>query len=77
MSGLKTDNGGVDNGTAKGKARANASEAAVHTLSGPTTSTTGPARDMQIFNGIVPVPMLVPGEEYGKRRPWFYGVGRD
>lgn len=26
---------------------------------------------MEIFTGAVPVPMIVPGEEYGHRRPWF------
>jgi hypothetical protein len=27
---------------------------------------------MSVFKGHVPVPMIVPGEEYGARRPWFY-----
>lgn len=27
------------------------------------------------FAGVVPVPMQVPGAEYGKRRPWFYAEG--
>jgi hypothetical protein len=27
---------------------------------------------MEIFLGHIPVPMVVPGEEYGKRRPWFF-----
>lgn len=27
---------------------------------------------MDIFQGTVPVPMIVPGEEYGGRKPWFY-----
>ncbi|KAH8821585.1 tyrosyl-DNA phosphodiesterase domain protein [Xylogone sp. PMI_703] len=27
---------------------------------------------MEIFNTQVPVPMILPGEPYGKRRPWFY-----
>lgn len=27
---------------------------------------------MEIFDGRVPVPMVVPGEEYGTKRPWFY-----
>jgi hypothetical protein len=28
--------------------------------------------EMDIFADCVPVPMVVPGEEYGSRRPWFY-----
>jgi uncharacterized protein (DUF1684 family) len=27
---------------------------------------------MSVFKGHLPVPMIVPGEEYGARRPWFY-----
>lgn len=27
---------------------------------------------MSVFDGILPVPMIVPGEEYQGRRPWFY-----
>lgn len=27
---------------------------------------------MEVFDGLVPVPMVVPGEEYGTKRPWFY-----
>ncbi len=27
---------------------------------------------MSVFNGVLPVPMIVPGEEYQDRRPWFY-----
>lgn len=27
---------------------------------------------MDVFDGSVPVPMVVPGEHYGARRPWFY-----
>jgi hypothetical protein len=27
---------------------------------------------MKVFEGRVPVPMVVPGEEYGTERPWFY-----
>jgi len=27
---------------------------------------------MEVFKGFVPVPMKVPGEEYGDRKPWFY-----
>ena len=27
---------------------------------------------MEVFEGHVPVPMIVPGEEYGVKRPWFY-----
>jgi len=26
---------------------------------------------MDVFDGVVPVPMAVPGERYGDRRPWF------
>jgi hypothetical protein len=29
-------------------------------------------KSMEIFLGHIPVPMVVPGEEYGKRRPWFF-----
>lgn len=25
-----------------------------------------------VFGGHVPVPMVVPGDEYGTQRPWFY-----
>jgi hypothetical protein len=28
--------------------------------------------NMQIFEGVVPVPMVTPGEEYGQKRPWFF-----
>jgi hypothetical protein len=28
--------------------------------------------DMSVFDGHIPIPMVVPGEEYGARRPWFY-----
>ena len=27
---------------------------------------------MEIFRGYVPVPMVVPAEGYGTKRPWFY-----
>jgi Tyrosyl-DNA phosphodiesterase len=27
---------------------------------------------IDVFDGVVPVPMLVPGEVYGRKRPWFY-----
>ena len=27
---------------------------------------------LEVFRGYVPVPMIVPGERYGTRRPWFY-----
>lgn len=27
---------------------------------------------MGIFDGVVPVPMVIPGEEYGTNRPWLY-----
>jgi len=27
---------------------------------------------MNVFDGVIPVPMVVPGEEYGRKRPWFY-----
>jgi hypothetical protein len=27
---------------------------------------------MSVFDGTLPVPMIVPGEEYRGRRPWFY-----
>jgi len=26
----------------------------------------------EVFRGYVPVPMIVPGEKYGTKRPWFY-----
>jgi hypothetical protein len=26
---------------------------------------------MDIFQGVIPVPMIVPGAEYGKNKPWF------
>ena len=30
-------------------------------------------RGMEVFRDHIPVPMVVPGEEYGHdRRPWFY-----
>lgn len=29
-------------------------------------------RGMEIFDGVIPVPMVVPGEEYGRKRPWLY-----
>ncbi len=32
----------------------------------------GDRLDMSVFDGRIPVPMIVPGEEYGVRRPWFY-----
>ncbi len=28
--------------------------------------------DLKEFEGIVPVPMQVPGEAYGDRKPWYY-----
>jgi len=28
-------------------------------------------RSLQEFEGLIPVPMQYPGEEYGTRRPWF------
>jgi hypothetical protein len=28
--------------------------------------------NMDVFQGYVPVPMVLPGEVYGARRPWFY-----
>jgi hypothetical protein len=27
---------------------------------------------MSVFDGILPIPMVAPGEEYKGRRPWFY-----
>jgi hypothetical protein len=27
---------------------------------------------IEFFGGHVPIPMVVPGEVYGTRRPWFY-----
>jgi hypothetical protein len=27
---------------------------------------------MDIFDGVIPVPMVVPGDEYGRKRPWFF-----
>lgn len=32
----------------------------------------GPKSLNEVFDGVVPVPMVVPGEEYGKREPWFF-----
>jgi len=53
--------------------------------SAPSTTSTTPANEngkgketgrtevsLDVFRNIVPVPMLVPGEEYGSKRPWFY-----
>ena len=31
----------------------------------------GEAGYMAVFEGVVPVPMVAPGEEYGARKPWF------
>jgi Tyrosyl-DNA phosphodiesterase len=28
--------------------------------------------NMSVFDGYLPVPMIVPGEAYQGRRPWFY-----
>ena len=28
--------------------------------------------DLDEFEGIVPVPMQVPGEEYGDKKPWYF-----
>jgi hypothetical protein len=41
------------------------------------TSTDAGARvadglDMSVFDGYIPVPVVIPGEEYQGRRPWFY-----
>jgi hypothetical protein len=27
---------------------------------------------MDVFLGVIPVPMVIPGDEYGKKRPWLY-----
>lgn len=32
----------------------------------------GETEGMEVFQGYVPVPLVVPGQEYGERRPWFY-----
>ena len=29
-------------------------------------------RDLKEFENVVPVPMQVPGEEYGDRKPWYF-----
>jgi hypothetical protein len=31
---------------------------------------------IEVFKGGVPVPMVVPGKEYGGRKPWFFKEGR-
>lgn len=31
-----------------------------------------PSPTFEVFEGVVPVPMVVPGEPFGDRRPWFY-----
>lgn len=36
---------------------------------------TRPVLGMDIFDSYVPVPMKVPGEEYGSKRPWFFQEG--
>ncbi len=28
--------------------------------------------DMSVFDGHIPIPMVLPGEEYRGTRPWFY-----
>lgn len=38
---------------------------------GPDEAEAGPP-GMDVFGGVIPVPMVVPGEEYGRKRPWFY-----
>jgi hypothetical protein len=80
MEVLDDNNDDCQSAKGKGKGRkANAvdnSNDEVDHAPGPASASAGPSRGMQIFNGIVPVPMVVPGEEYGKRRPWFYGENR-
>ena len=33
--------------------------------------TQGPP-SLEIFRGYVPVPMVIPAERYGTKRPWFF-----
>ena len=28
--------------------------------------------NMDVFGSVIPIPMIVSGEEYGGKRPWFY-----
>ena len=28
--------------------------------------------DLRRFEGLVPIPMQIPGERYGHRKPWFF-----
>lgn len=28
--------------------------------------------DLREFEGVIPVPMQVPGETYGDKKPWYY-----
>jgi hypothetical protein len=30
------------------------------------------ALPLSVFDGVVPVPMLIPGELYGVRKPWYF-----
>ena len=30
------------------------------------------APGMDVFQGYIPVPMIVPGREYGELRPWYF-----
>ncbi|CZR59989.1 uncharacterized protein PAC_09884 [Phialocephala subalpina] len=32
----------------------------------------GQSLGMEVFDGVVPVPMLTPGEPYGARKPWYF-----
>ena len=34
------------------------------------------APGMEVFKDKIPVPMIVPGEDYGGRKPWFYMEAR-
>ena len=34
----------------------------------------GTGLDMSMFDGHLPVPMIVPGEDYQNRTPWFFSA---
>lgn len=33
---------------------------------------TSPDDRLDVFKGVVPIPMKCPGESYGDKKPWFY-----
>jgi len=70
-SGSRSDDGEVDHQNGKGVEKGKETKGKEKEKYGEDTTS---KEMMDVFRGVVPIPMIVPGDVYGQSRPWFFSV---